>query len=47
MSTIAAKLSLGEYSVDDMDTYVQQLKDLGLDEILAVRQAQLDRANGK
>lgn len=44
---IAAKLSLGEYSVDDMDTYVQQLKDLGLDEILAVRQAQLDRANGK
>ena len=44
---IAAKLSLGEYSVDDMDTYVQQLKDLGLDEILTVRQAQLDRANGK
>lgn len=43
---IAAKLSLGEYSVDDLDTYIQQLKDVGLDEILAVRQAQYDRAQG-
>ncbi|MGN1070859.1 MAG: hypothetical protein ACI4P5_10600 [Candidatus Fimadaptatus sp.] len=42
---IAAKLSLGEYSVDNMDTYIQQLKDVGLDEVLAVRQAQYDRAH--
>ena len=43
---IAAKLALGEYSVDDMDTYIEELKEVGLDEILAVRQAQYARAKG-
>lgn len=44
---LAANLSLGRASLDDWDTYITELKDLGLDEIIAVRQAQLDRRNGK
>lgn len=44
---LAANLSLGRASLDDWDSYIQELKDLGLDEVLAVRQAQLDRRNGK
>lgn len=44
---LAANLSLGRKSLDDWDSYIKELKDLGLDEVLAVRQAQLDRRNGK
>lgn len=39
----AAKLSLGQMSVDEIDDVVKKLKELGLDEVMAVRQAQLDR----
>lgn len=44
---LAANLTLGRASLDDWDSYIEELKNLGLDEVLAVRQAQLDRANGK
>lgn len=44
---MAANLTLGRASLDDWDTYIEELKNLGLDEVIAVRQAQLDRANGK
>ena len=44
---LAANLTLGRASLDDWDTYMEELKNLGLDEVIAVRQAQLDRANGK
>lgn len=44
---LAANLTLGRASLDDWDSYIDELKNLGLDEVLAVRQAQLDRANGK
>ena len=44
---LAANLTLGRASLDDWDTYIEELKNLGLDEVIAVRQAQLDRANGK
>ncbi len=44
---LAANLTLGRASLDDWDTYMAELKELGLDEVLAIRQAQLDRANGK
>lgn len=43
---IAANLSLGVYSVDDIDTYIEELREAGLDEVLAVRQAQYARAQG-
>lgn len=43
---IAANLSLGVYSVDDIDTYIEELRGVGLDEVLAVRQAQYARAQG-
>ncbi|NLG24993.1 MAG: extracellular solute-binding protein [Clostridiales bacterium] len=44
---LAANLSLGRQSLDDWDSYIEELKNLGLDEVIAVRQAQLDRRNGK
>lgn len=44
---LAANLALGRASLDDWDSYIEELQELGLDEILAVRQAQLDRRNGK
>ncbi len=43
---IAANLALGVYSVDDIDQYIEELKAAGLDEVLAVRQAQFARAKG-
>lgn len=44
----AANLSLGRLDVDaDWDTIIETLKSLGLDEVIAIRQDQLDRANGK
>ena len=44
---ILYKLNLGEYSVDDLDTYVQQLNDLGLEEYVAMVQARYDRAHAE
>ena len=43
---IATNLSLGVYSVDDMDQYIEELRAVGLDEVLAVRRAQFARAQG-
>ncbi len=40
-------LLTGQYSLDEYPTYVQQMKDLGLDEVTAVRQAQYDRLKVK
>ena len=35
---------MGEKSLDDWDSYIQDLKDLGLDDLIAVQQARVDRA---
>ena len=43
---IATNLCLGDYSVDDMDQYIEELRAVGLDEVLAVRRAQFARAQG-
>lgn len=43
---LLSKLITGERSMDDWDTYIQDLKDLGLDEIIAAEQARADRAMG-
>jgi len=44
---MAANLSLGRMNISELDSIIKELKNLGLDEVLAVRQAQLDRRNGK
>ena len=40
-------LSLGEIAVEDIPEQVEELKALGLDEVLAVRTAQYNRGIGK
>ena len=40
---LCMKLALGTLSLDDFDTYVEELKELGLDELIAVQQARYDR----
>lgn len=35
---------MGEKSLDDWDAYIQDLKDLGLDELIAINQGRYDRA---
>jgi putative aldouronate transport system substrate-binding protein len=41
---MVVKVFLGEMDIDDMwDVYVKTLKDLGIDEVVAIKQAQLDR----
>ena len=41
---LLTKLIMGEKSLDDWDSYIQDLKDLGLDDLIAVQQARVDRA---
>ena len=47
MDETAIKLAIGEYSLDDIDQYVETMKEMGLEEIIAIRQAQHDRYIGK
>lgn len=44
---LAANLCLGAISIDELDAGVESLKAMGLDEVLAVRTAQYNRAIGK
>lgn len=43
-SELLTKLIMGEKSLDDWDSYIQDLKDLGLDELIAINQGRCDRA---
>lgn len=40
---LCVKLALGTASLDDFDSYLEELKELGLDDLLAVQQARYDR----
>ncbi len=40
---ISTKLMLGQASLDDFDSYLENLKELGLDELIEVQQARFDR----
>lgn len=42
---LATQLILGQASLDDWDSYMAELKDLGLDEILEIENDQLVRFN--
>ncbi|NMA84045.1 MAG: extracellular solute-binding protein [Epulopiscium sp.] len=42
---LATKLALGQNSLDDWDKYIADLKKLGLDELIEIDQALLDRYN--
>ena len=43
-SELLTKLIMGEKSLDDWDSYMSDLKDLGLDDLIAIQQARCDRA---
>lgn len=47
MNEMQAKFIVGEVSFDEWDSFVQQAKALGMDKLLAVRQAMYDRYTGK
>ena len=40
---MTGRFTIGSESMDQWDAYVQTIKDMGIDEILKVRQAQYDR----
>ncbi len=40
---LLSKLITGEYSLDDMDTYISDMKKLGLDRLIEIKQARADR----
>jgi putative aldouronate transport system substrate-binding protein len=40
---LCIKLAQGTASLDDFDSYLEELKELGLDELIAVQQARYDR----
>ena len=42
---LSTQLILGQASLDDWDSYMAELKDLGLDEILEIENDQLARFN--
>ena len=44
-SELATDFILGRASFDKWDEYIQQLKDLGLDDLIAIEQSQLDKFN--
>ena len=46
-SELITDLILGRKSLDDLDTYINEMNKLGMADYLAVRQAQRDRATGK
>ena len=41
------KFILGDESLDNYDAFVEQLESMGIDEVVAVKQAQYDRFIGK
>lgn len=46
-SELLSKLILGQQNMNDWDTYMADLKRLGLDELIEINQARYDRAQGK
>lgn len=42
---LLTKLILGQQTMDNWDTYLQEMKELGLDELISITQARYDRAN--
>jgi putative aldouronate transport system substrate-binding protein len=43
---MVVKVFLGGMDIDDMwDAYVKTIKDLGIDQVVAIKQAQLDRVS--
>lgn len=47
MDETAIKLAIGEYDINDIGIYVEKMKEMGLEEVIAIRQAQHDRYIGK
>lgn len=43
-SELLTKLIMGEKSMDNWETYIEDFKELGLDELIAINQARYDRA---
>lgn len=43
-SELLTKLIMGEKSLDDWDSYIEDLKELGLDELISIQQARSNRA---
>ena len=41
---LLTKLIMGEKSLEDWDSYIADLKELGLDDLIAINQARYDRA---
>ena len=46
-SELLTKLIMGEQSLDNWDSYIKDLKELGLDELIAIDQARCDRTFAK
>ncbi|HJC24424.1 MAG TPA: extracellular solute-binding protein [Candidatus Eisenbergiella merdavium] len=44
---LLTKLILGQQSMDDWDTYIAQMQELGLDELISITQARYDRAHAE
>ena len=42
---LLTKLVLGQKSMDDWDTYMKEMQELGLDELISITQARYDRAH--
>lgn len=47
MNETITRLALGQYSIDDLDQYIDKMKELGLEKMVAVYQARHDRYIGK
>ena len=44
---LLTKLILGQQSVDDWDTYIAEMQELGLDELISITQDRYDRAHAE
>lgn len=44
---LLTKLILGQQSMDDWDTYIAEMQELGLDELISITQARYDRAHAE
>ena len=42
---LLTKLIMGQASMDDWDTYIAEMQELGLDELIEITQNRYDRAN--
>lgn len=47
MDETALKLAIGEYKLSDIDKYINQMKEMGLEEMIQIRQQQHNRYIGK